>query len=170
MYERISRANTFLLIFGSLFLVLTLVAAILNLADPGDFDWKLTLVTGGIGLLQLVAAFFSKPSRDLQRNLTNLAVFKMILESHSLKTAFIRYHLTTPKTLGEIQSAAAATTAGRQIGMLREQLEVIQGMDGTDYSALAGPGIRLRRGGGPLAPAPVPSNGEVSTAQPPAPA
>jgi nicotinamidase-related amidase len=165
VYERISRANTFLLIFGSLFLVLTLIAAILNLADPGDFDWKVPLVTGGIGLLQLVAAFFSKPTRDLQRNLTNLAVFKMILESHSLKTAFVRYHLTTPKTLGEIQSAAAATTAGRQIGMLREQLEVIEGMDGTDYSALAALGFGSDGEGAP-APAPVPSNGEVSTAQP----
>ena len=162
VYERISRANTFLLIWGSLFLVLTLIAAILNLADPERFDWKIPLVTGGVGLLQLVAAFFSKPTRDLQRNLTNLAVFKMILESHSLKTAFIRYHLTTPKTLGEVQSAAAAETAGRQIGMLRDQLEVIEAMDGSDYSALAALGFGSD-GEGP--PAPIPSNGEVS-AQP----
>ena len=167
VYERISRANTFLLIWGSLFLVVTLIAAILNLADPDDFDWKVPLITGGVGLLQLVAAFFSKPSRDLQRNLTNLAVFKMILESHSLKTAFIRYHLTTPRTLGEVETAAAAQTANRQIGMLKEQLEVIEAMDGSDYSALAALGFGSDGEGVP-APAPVPSNGEVSTAQPPA--
>jgi hypothetical protein len=163
VYERISRANTFLLIWGSLFLVLTLIAAILNLADPDRFDWKIPLITGGVGLLQLVAAFFSKPTRDLQRNLTNLAVFKMILESHSLKTAFVRYHLTTPKTLGEVESIAAAETAGRQIGMLKEQLEVIEAMDGADYSALAALGFGSDGEG---APAPIPSNGEVSKAPP----
>jgi hypothetical protein len=166
VYERISRANTFLLIWGSLFLVVTLIAVLLNLADPEDFNWKIPLVTGGVGLLQLVAAFFSKPTRDLQRNLTNLAVFKMILESHSLKTAFIRYHLTTPKTLGEVPTTAAAATASRQIGMLRDQLEVIEAMDETDYSALAALGFGPD-GEVPPAPAPVPSNGEVSTAQPP---
>jgi hypothetical protein len=167
VYERISRANTFLLIWGSLFLVVTLIAVLLNLADPDRFDWKIPLVTGGVGLLQLVAAFFSKPTRDLQRNLTNLAVFKMILESHSLKTAFIRYHLTTPKTLGEVPTTAAAATANRQIGMLRDELEVIEKMDETDYSALAALGFGPD-GEVPPAPAPVPSNGEVSTAQPPA--
>jgi hypothetical protein len=91
----------------------------------------------------------------------------MILESHSLKTAFIRYHLTTPKTLGEVQTTAAAATANRQIGMLRDQLEVIEGMDETDYSALAALGFGSDGEVAP-APAPVPSNGEVSTAQPPA--
>ena len=58
----------------------------------------------GLGLVQLVTAFFSKPIRDLQQNLNNLASFRMILEGHSLKTAFTRFHLTTPQALRELRA------------------------------------------------------------------
>lgn len=151
VYERIKRANTFLIVWGSVFLVLTLVASVMELAGVGDFDWKLPAVTGGLGLLQLVTAFFSGPIRDLQRNLTNLAVFKMILESHSLKAAFTRYHLTTPETLRELQDAAEAETAARQIEALRQQLDVIEKTDAVDYAALERLGFRVNDGAGAAA-------------------
>jgi hypothetical protein len=110
---RIKRTNTFLIYFGCAFLVVTLLFAVLNAVWPDRFGWEIAAITGGIGLVQLVSAFISKPIRDLQQNLTNLAVFKMILESHSLKTALARFHLTTPQTLRELQ------TEGRPDALLR---------------------------------------------------
>jgi hypothetical protein len=136
VYERIKRANTFLIIFGLTFLVATLVLSILN-AVSDWVDWEAAAVTGGIGLLQIASAFVSRPVRELQQNLTNLAVFKMILESHSLKTAFARFHLTTPQTLRELASPDEAEAAGRQIGALAEQLRVMQEMDSADFEGLA---------------------------------
>jgi hypothetical protein len=170
VYERISRANTFLLIWGSLFLVVTLIAVLLNLADPEDFNWKIPLVTGGVGLLQLVAAFFSKPTRDLQRNLTNLAVFKMILESHSLKTALARFHLTTPQTLRELQTEEEAKLAAAQVAILQQQVTAIQEFDSADFADLARLALAIGDGGVPAAGAAASTNGAAPTPLPEIPA
>jgi hypothetical protein len=137
VYERIKNANTFLIAFGAAFLTATLLFSILNAVMPKTFTWKVVAVTGGIGLVQLVASFFSKPMRDLQRNLTNLAVFKMILESHSLKTALARYHLTTPRTLREFTAADEVEAAQAQVGVLRKQVQAIQEFDTADFTGLA---------------------------------
>jgi hypothetical protein len=94
-------------------------------------------ITGGVGLLQLVTAFISKPVRDLQQNLTNLAVFKMILESHSLKTALARFHLTTPHTLRDLQTEAEKGVAAAQVDVLRQQVLAIQEFDSADFGDLA---------------------------------
>ena len=97
----------------------------------------MTAATGGIGLLQLVAAFFSKPMRDLQSNLNNLASLRMILENHSLKTAFTRFHLTTPEVLRELKEPGEVKRASAQITTLASQLEVIDRFQASDYGALA---------------------------------
>jgi nicotinamidase-related amidase len=136
VYESIQGSNRFLMLWGSAFLILTLVGAVLSAIWPDRFDWKLPLVTGGLSLLQLVSAFYSKPMEDLQQNLTNLATFKMILESHSLKTAFARFHLTTPQTLRELQDEDEAKAAARQIEVLEKQLAVIEKSEEADYQAL----------------------------------
>jgi hypothetical protein len=135
VYERIKRTNTFLILFGCTFLALTLVFAVLNAF--GLVDWQIAAVTGGVGLLQLVSAFVSKPIRDLQQNLTNLAVFKMILESHSLKTALARFHLTTPQTLRELQTEEEAKLAEAQVRVLQQQVTAIQEFDTADFADLA---------------------------------
>jgi hypothetical protein len=137
VYERIKFANTFLLVFGGLFLTATLVFAVLEAIWPDSFKWQIVAVTGGVGLIQVVSAFFSGPMRDLQQNLTNLAVFKMILESHSLKTALARYHLTTPRTLREFQTADEAAAAHAQIDVLKTQVETVQTFDSADFAGLA---------------------------------
>lgn len=137
VYERIKRANTFLLIFGGVFLSATLVLATLSSVWPSHVKWELASVTGGIGLIQVVSAFFSKPIRDLQQNLTNLAVFKMILESHSLKTALARYHLTTPRTLREFVTDDEVKTAQAQIDVLQQQVRTLQDFDSADFAGLA---------------------------------
>jgi hypothetical protein len=137
VYDTIKRANTFLLVWGSAFLTLTLVGTILHLVAPHRWSWEMTAATGGIGLLQLVAAFFSKPMRDLQSNLNNLASLRMILENHSLKTAFTRFHLTTPEVLRELKEPGEVKRASAQIATLASQLEVIDRFQASDYGALA---------------------------------
>ena len=81
------------------------------MVEPDRWSWQLTAATGGMGLVGLVAAFFRGPMRDLQQNLNNLAAFRMILEGHSLKTAFARYHLTTPKVLRELKDGGSSDRA-----------------------------------------------------------
>jgi hypothetical protein len=138
VYERIKRANTFLIWFGCTFLGATLLFAVLNELWPDRFGgWQIVAITGGVGLLQLVTAFISKPVRDLQQNLTNLAVFKMILESHSLKTALARFHLTTPHTLRDLQTEAEKGVAAAQVDVLRQQVLAIQEFDSADFGDLA---------------------------------
>ncbi len=136
VYNTINRSNRFLIWWGGTFLLLTLVLSVLAVIWPDRIDWKLPAITGGLSLAQFVGAFFSTPVRDLQKNLTNLAVFKMILESHSLKTAFTRFHLTTPQTLRELATPDEAAAAARQIDALRAQLEVIQSFDKADFDGL----------------------------------
>jgi hypothetical protein len=137
VYDTIRRANAFLLVWGSAFLTLSLVGTILNFISPHRWSWEITAATGGIGLLQLVAAFFSKPMRDLQSNLNNLASLRMILENHSLKTAFTRFHLTTPEVLRELKEPREVERASAQISTLASQLEVIDRFQASDYWALA---------------------------------
>jgi hypothetical protein len=137
VYERIKRTNTLLIYFGCAFLGTTLLFAVLSAIWPDRFRWEIVAVTGGVGLLQLVTAFISKPIRDLQQNLTNLAVFKMILESHSLKTALARFHLTTPQTLRELQTEEEAKLAAAQVAILQQQVTAIQEFDSADFADLA---------------------------------
>jgi hypothetical protein len=134
VYETVRRANTFLIAWGAVFLTATLVLSILAAFDL--VRWQLAAVTGGLSLAQFVGAFFTQPSSDLQRNLTNLAVFKMILESHSLKTAVARFHLTTPQALREVQTKGDADDAARQVETLRKELEAIEDVDRADFEAL----------------------------------
>jgi len=167
VYERIKRTNTFLILFGCTFLVLTLVLSVLNAF--GVVGWQIVAVTGGVGLVQLVSAFVSKPIRDLQQNLTNLAVFKMILESHSLKTALARFHLTTPQTLRELQTEDEAKLAAAQVAILQQQVTAIQEFDSADFADLAR--LALAVGDGGVATGAAAANGGApATARPETPA
>jgi hypothetical protein len=159
-YAWIQFANRFLVAWGSAFLLATLALSIASALDP-SISWKIPLLTGGLSLLQLVGAFYSKPTQDLQRNLTNLAVFKMILESRSLKAALGRFHLTTPQVLREIQTDQEAVAANRQIALLQAELGVIQEYDKTDFGALE------RLGFGVDADGAAGTNGSAAAAAPP---
>lgn len=143
VYETVKRANAFLLAWGAAFLTATLILSIASAISPGTIDWKLPVITGGISLVQFLGAFFTQPTADLQRNLTNLAAFKMILESHSLKTAFARFHLTTPQMLRELRTEREATAATRQVDSLERQLGVIQALDRGDFDSLRELGFRV---------------------------
>lgn len=136
VYERIKRASTFLMAFGCALLASSLLFAILNTIWPDRFDWKAAAVTGGVGLAQIASAFVSRPAHELQQSLSDLAVFKMVLESHSLKTALARFHLTTPHTLRDIQSDDEREAAQMQIELLRSQMNAIHEFDCVDFRQL----------------------------------
>jgi hypothetical protein len=141
-YRWIERSNLFLIAWGSAFLLATLVFAVWSALDPDDVSWAIPAITGGVGLLQLATAFFTQPMKDLQRNLMNLTTYRMVLESHSLKMALARFHLTTPRTLRDVRTGAEAKEATLQIGLLERELEAIEKADKADYGALE----RLRIG------------------------
>ena len=61
----------------------------------------------------------------------------MILESHSLKTALARFHLTTPQTLRELQTEAETKLAAAQVEILKQQVLAIQEFDSADFADLA---------------------------------
>jgi hypothetical protein len=135
VYDTINLSNRFLIGFGVLFLLATLGFAVASAVTHGRTPWELTAVTGGLSLAQFVGVFFRTPTKDLHDNLRNLAEFRMKLESRSLKTAIIRFHLTTARTLRPIETAAHARAAARQIDTLKKQLDVIGGADRADWPA-----------------------------------
>jgi nicotinamidase-related amidase len=135
-YNWIERSNLFLIGWGTVFLVATLVFAIWSAIDPSQVSWAIPAITGGLGLAQLVTAFFTQPMKDLQRNLMNLTTYRMVLESHSLKMALARFHLTTPHTLREIHTESDSEEATRQVQVLERELEAIRKADEVDYGAL----------------------------------
>jgi hypothetical protein len=143
VYDAVRRSNVFLILWGSAFLVATLGLTVLAAVWPHRIKWELPALTGGISLAQFAGAFVVNPAKDLQKNLTNLATFKMILESHSLKTALTRFHLTTPRTLREFRDADEAGLAAQQVDVLRRELDVIAAADRLDYGGLEALGITL---------------------------
>jgi len=163
VYETVKRANTFLLVWGATFLTATLVLSILSAV--ADVDWKLPAITGAVSLAQFLGAFFTQPTADLQRNLTNLATFKMILESHSLKTAFARFHLTTPQMLRELRTKPEADAAARQVDALERQIAVINALDHSDFENLRDVGFRAAPLPPDLAAAAAEQNGAESQPQ-----
>ena len=136
VYQTITRANVFLLVWGAVFLSISLLASVLSFFEVGSASWKIAAVTGGVGIVQVVAVFFGRPVKEIQQNLSNLASFKMILEGHSLKEAFTRYHLTTPEVLRELGDKSELDAALNQIEALRKQLAVIDESQRLDYDAL----------------------------------
>jgi hypothetical protein len=136
VYQTISRANVFLLAWGAVFLSVSLLTSLLTFFGIGDSNWEIAAITGGVGIVQVVAVFFGRPIKEIQQNLSNLASFKMILEGHSLKEAFTRYHLTTPEVLRELGEKSELDAALNQIEALRKQLAVIDESQRLDYDAL----------------------------------
>ena len=140
-YSWIKWTNVFLIAWGSLFLIATLVFAVWAAVDS-SVSWALPAITGGVGLIQLVSAFYTQPMSDLQKNLMNLTTYRLVLESHSLKMALARFHLTTPRTLRDVRTRGQASEANYQIGILEKEINAIEQADAADYGALE----RLRIG------------------------
>lgn len=145
-YSWIKWSNIFLIAWGSAFLIATLVFAVWAAVDP-DVSWAIAAITGGVGLIQLVSAFYTQPMKDLQRNLMNLTTYRLVLESHSLKMALARFHLTTPRTLREVRTRGQASEANFQVEVLEKEIDAIERAGSSDYDALE----RLHLGDAPEA-------------------
>jgi len=138
VYRTVSWANKVLLYGGTILFGVTIIAAVWTFVRPDYIDWRLPAVTGGLSLSQLAAVFFGQPMARLQKNLTNLANFRMILESHSLKMALARFHLTTAETLrGNLAESGAAEAAGAQVQTLKNCIEVVEQLEQATYGALS---------------------------------
>ena len=80
VYATLRHANRFLLFWGSFFLFITLALVVIHVIEPSRAQWQLIVVTGAIGLLQVVVVFFSTRLSDLQRDLNNLATLQMLVQ------------------------------------------------------------------------------------------
>lgn len=137
VYNTINWGNKAMLTGGVILFVITIVGAVLGFVQPDHFDWKLPAVTGGLSLSQLAVIFFGQPMARLQKNLTNLASFRMILENHSLKMALARFHLTTAETLrGNIAEHKAEQAAKIQVKALKNCIDAIKKIEESTYTAL----------------------------------
>ncbi len=96
----------------------------------------------------------------------------MILESHSLKTALARFHLTTPQTLRELQTEDEAKLAAAQVAILQQQVTAIQEFDSADFADLARLAFAIGDGGVPTsaAAAATANGGAPATPRPETPA
>lgn len=119
--------NIFLICCGILTLGSTVVLAVISAVHPGRVPTALPAVLLGLSVVQLVSIFFNRPAEELTRLLSREAVFRMLLESRSLRLALARHHLTAPQALrGEAD-------ARKRDALLQEQLDLLTGLDNADF-------------------------------------
>ena len=119
--------NTFLIGSGILTVGSTLVLAVFAAIDPSGLPIALPTAILGVSLVQLITIFINRPAQALTRTLSREAVFRMILESRSLRMALLRYHLTTPTAL------RGDADTGSQTQVLRDQLHLLTEFDKVDF-------------------------------------
>jgi len=95
-------------------------------------------VTGGLTLLQIFQFFFYRPANNLRIDLENLAKTKIALESHSLRMALLRYHLTKVRYLNEDTRLLDFLKDGETFEGLQTQLNLQVEADRQTYEALVG--------------------------------
>jgi hypothetical protein len=123
--------NIFLIGCGAVTLVATVVLAVLAAIHPGRIPIALPISLLGVSVAQLVTIFFSRPVQELTAMLNREAVFRLLLESRSLRLALARYHLTTPQALDGGEGAKS------EAGILRDQLNVLADLDKVDFDRFA---------------------------------
>jgi nicotinamidase-related amidase len=119
--------SMFLIGCGVLTLGATVVLAILTAIQPGRLPVALPAVLLGVSIVQLVTVFFNRPAEELSRLFRREAVYRMLLESRSLRLALARYHLTTPAAL------RGNTDAQSRTDVLRDQLKLLAELDKADF-------------------------------------
>jgi nicotinamidase-related amidase len=123
--------NMFLIACGAVTLVATVVLAVFAAIHPGRIPIALPISLLGVSVAQLVTIFFSRPVQELTAMLNREAVFRLLLESRSLRLALARYHLTTPQALDGGEGAKV------EAEILREQLNVLADLDKVDFDRFA---------------------------------
>jgi nicotinamidase-related amidase len=123
----VSFTNSFLIGSGIITLGSSVVLAIVTAAYPGRLPIALPAVLLGVSVAQLVSVFFNRPVDQLTSVLSREAVFRMLLESRSLRLALARYHLTTPAAL------RGDADAGARAEVVRDQLRLLIELDQVDF-------------------------------------
>jgi nicotinamidase-related amidase len=123
----IKLTNIFLIGSGILTVGSTVVLAVFAAIDPSRLPIALPAAILGVSLAQLITIFINRPAQALTRMLSREAVFRMALESRSLRMALLRYHLTTPTALrGDADASKLAQ-------VVREQLRIVAEFDKVDF-------------------------------------
>ncbi|GAA2361840.1 hypothetical protein [Streptomyces cuspidosporus] len=131
-------AAKFLLGLGTCLLLTALLLSLLDVLAPGRVGWQSPAVLGALGAGQIVTLFFTRPVRSVQDALAEETIYRMVLESRSLKVALARYHVTTANALRRHDDI------GRQSEALERQLEVLEKIDTADFERLKGLGVTPR--------------------------
>ncbi|WP_030824389.1 hypothetical protein [Streptomyces hygroscopicus] len=135
-------ASTFLLGLGTCLLLTALLLSIVGIVLPGRVGWQSPAVLGALGAGQIVTLFFTRPVRSVQDALAEETIYRMILESRSLKVALARFHITTATALRRHDEG------DRQSDALARQLELLEKIDTADFERLKQLGV-TPRGEGP---------------------
>ena len=126
VYTVIYRANLFLIILGSLFLGLTLIIAVAHVLDP-KIPIDVMLLTGGLGIVQVLASFFTAPFDKMRQNLTALVRLRNYLETYSNLSALLRHHLTLAERLQpNLHDDATHLRATRELDLLERQINLVE--------------------------------------------
>lgn len=128
-------ANRFLLGLGATLLLVALVLSLLGIVLPGRTAWQVTAVFGTLGAGQVVTVFFTRPVRSLRDALAEETIYRMILESRSLKVALARFHVTAADSLRR------HSDAGAQFDALERQLALLERIDAADFDHLKTLGV-----------------------------
>ncbi|MEU0810564.1 hypothetical protein [Streptomyces sp. NPDC005970] len=131
-------AAKFLLGLGTCLLLTALLLSLLGVFFPGRVGWESPAVLGALGAGQIVTLFFTRPVRSVQDALAEETIYRMVLESRSLKVALARYHVTTANALRRHDDF------GSQSDALERQLEVLEKIDAADFERLKGLGVTPR--------------------------
>ncbi|GGZ56310.1 hypothetical protein GCM10010387_57900 [Streptomyces inusitatus] len=128
-------ASRFLLGLGAGLLLISLLLSVLSVLFPHRFGWQIPALAGLLGAGQIVTLFFTRPVRSVQDALAEETVYRMILESRSLKIALARHHITTADALRRHGDPA------RRLAALQSQLEILEQIDTADFDRLKRLGI-----------------------------
>lgn len=131
-------ASTFLLTLGACLLLSALGLSLLNAFLPGRVSWQLPTAIGTLGAGQIITLFFTRPVRSVQDALAEETIYRMILESRSLKVALTRHYVIT-------ENAPAGTGGGtgsaERYDALQRQLDILERIDAADFDRLQGLGV-----------------------------
>jgi hypothetical protein len=131
----IQRASNFLVGWGMALLTIALATSVLAFLYPSYVRWQIPAITGGVGFVPLITLLFLKPGRTLQASTNADTMFRIILESRSVKVALARHHLTTAAVLKPADSVT------EQLDTFERQVKILQAIDDADYTALRQLGI-----------------------------
>jgi nicotinamidase-related amidase len=120
-------ASWFLIGCGLLTLGSSVVLAVLAAAVPRRVPVVVPALVLGLSVVQLVSVFFTRPIQAATDMLSREAVFRMLLESRSLRVALARHHLTSPAAL------RADDAAERRAHVVQTHLDLLVHLDRVDF-------------------------------------